>query len=405
MPSTRARRASLPPKVRVREAVRRTRQLARRRSPVKPPRSKLYLLGGYITAMAIGAALTALALRPRVTIESTRGPDPLRTAPNSYMWAAQPPAEFPTPPYARFLKDVKIVLDPGHGGRAYIPNFKRGPTGLREDEVNLSVARFLREFLENVGAQVIMTRDEDVYLDREMKADLRLRSEIANRERADLFLSIHHNGAETPDSNYTSVFYHGPPDHSPASQNVARQILWGVQDAMRLEQHLNCAVLSDYVVYPGEGFAVLRYADGPAVLSESSFHSNPMEESRLRDPIYNRREAYGLFVGLARWAQGGLPRVSLLDNSGNNRERILTLSLDDGLSSRGGWGEKLPKILESSIRISAKDAVLPFDFDAAKAQVKLRISAEQLRRAGKLRVDFENVFGQCVLRPWVEMGE
>lgn len=398
MRATQQNRVRLPAATRVRAALRRRGRTTNTATSGPGPWQSA---GRYLTAVAIGAALTALVMRPRDVTEPTPGPDPLKTAPTEFAWSAHPPAEFPAPPFARFLKDVKIVLDPGHGGRAYIPNFKRGPTGLREDEVNQAVAGFLREFLEAVGAQVILTREEDVYLDRDMKADLRLRSEIANRERADLFLSIHHNGSETPDTNYSSVFYHGLPDHSPASLNVARHLLWGIQDALRLEQHLNCAILSDYNVYPGEGFAVLRYADVPAVLTESSFHSNPFEESRLRDPVYNRREAYGLFLGLARWAQGGLPRVALNGVAGSGRERTITLNLNDGLSGRGGWGEKAPKILASSIHARLAGAELPFEFDAARAQLKARVSVEQLRRSGSLRVDFQNVFGQYALHPRV----
>ena len=61
-------------------------------------------------------------------------------------------------------------------------------------------------------------------------------------------------------------------------------MLSGLNDALRLEQHLPCGVVSDYAIFPAKGFRVLREAYVPAVLSEASFHSNPEEEQRLRDP-------------------------------------------------------------------------------------------------------------------------
>lgn len=325
-------------------------------------------------------------------------------------WTRLPPASFAIPPYAKHLAGVRFALDPGHGGRAHEPNYKRGPTGLREAEVNLAVARRLREFLEGVGAQVTLTRDSDVWLAKDNSEDLRLRAAIANRERSDLFLSIHHNGAARPDANYTTVFYHGTPEDSPASLCAARYLLDGLRDALRLESELDCALLSDYAVHPPKraqkeraGFAVLRLAQVPAVLTEASFHSNPKEERRLRDPLYNRREAYGLFLGLARWAQAGLPRVTLLEPADGRLEggRTVVLRLHDGLSERGGWGSDLPKIFESSIVAWLDRVAVRFDFDPRTRELRFTPTREQAAKAGFLYVDFANIFGQRVLHPWI----
>jgi N-acetylmuramoyl-L-alanine amidase len=299
-----------------------------------------------------------------------------------------------------------VVLDPGHGGRGDREGWKRGPTGLREAEVNLRVARFLRDFLAAAGASVELTRDADVYLDADNSKDLLARIAIANDLRADLFLSIHHNGAANSEANYTSVFYHATPDHSPASLDAARCLLAGINDALRLEQHLECGLVSDYAIYPDKGFAILRAAQVPAVLTESSFHSNPEEEKRLRDPVYNRREAYGLFIGLARWAQAGLPRVWLVesDEGGANPGNVIILGLDDGLSSRGGFGLTLPQIQADSLLVEFEGRSLPYELDLAKRQ--LRITHRQMRgRRDHLYVDFANVFGQHVLHPRIDLRD
>lgn len=363
------------------------------------------LLCGLIGA-TIGGAAMWFTVRGAGREPTVPAPDPLQTPASAYEWSEQPSPRFPIPPYARFLEGVSIVLDPGHGGRADRKNWKRGPTGLREAEVNLRVAQYLRDFLSATGAKVVMTRDADAYLDKNMASDLRKRSAIANDLKADLFLSLHHNGVDNSPANYTSVFYHGTPDHSPASLDAARWLLAGINDVLRLEQHLECGLVSDFAVVPKRGFAVLRETNVPAVLVEASFFTNPDEEERLRDQVYNRREAYGLFLGLARWAQAGLPRVEIARTStqkSRRREEIVVV-LDDGLAGRRGFGLKLPQIQSESIVVELSGEPITFSFDASKKRLAIsNIPISVRRRGGRLRVDFVNTSGQHVLHPWIEI--
>ena len=82
------------------------------------------------------------------------------------------------------LKGFKIALDPGHGGDHF---GAIGPARLSEKEINLTLARQLKTLLEKKGAEVLMTRTEDVTL------ELYDRMELAGRWGADIFISIHHN--------------------------------------------------------------------------------------------------------------------------------------------------------------------------------------------------------------------
>ncbi len=333
--------------------------------------------------------------------------DPLKTGPTDYTWTALPEPAFPIPPYARFLSGVRIVLDPGHvGQRDPGGSWKRGPTGLREAEVNLRVAQFLRELLTAAGAKVVLTREKDENADLPDKDDLRQRVEMANKLPADLLLSIHHNANGSPQPNYTSVFYHGTAADNPGSLSAGRYLITGLNDALRLESHLECALLSDFAVYERNGFAVLRQAEVPAVLSEASFHSNPEEEVRLRDPVYNRREAYGLFLGLARWAQAGLPRVALVPATSRESRRSgdVVLSLDDGLSARGGWGAAQIKILPESLVVKLDDQPMRYKLDAGKRQLHVSVPAGSRGGRGTLFVDFENIFGQHVVHPRITLN-
>ncbi|MCA9244709.1 MAG: N-acetylmuramoyl-L-alanine amidase [Phycisphaerales bacterium] len=359
-----------------------------------------WLCGGVLGAGA------ALGLRPPTTrierqIERSDGvilPDPTYARGADYPWSRQAPPEFPIPPYAEHLRGVRIVLDPGHGGRGDVPGFKRGPTGLREAEVNLRVAKYLRDFLREAGASVTLTREDDRYLHKENSADLQARAEVANRANADLFLSIHHNAAGSPRANYSAVFYHGDADHSPASLSAARFFVAGLADALRLESQLPCPVLSDENMYE-TGFGVLRAANVPAVLTEASFYSNPDEETRLRDPIYNRREAYGLFVAIARWGYAGLPRVRIIEPAGRwKRGEPIAVALDDGLRGRGGWGKDRVRIVRDSFSVKVNGEWADFSVD--EGMTRLTISPPETRENElRVRVDFENVFGQRVLHP------
>ena len=362
-----------------------------------------YLVGACIGGLAVAAGVWLVQSR---TTPHSKRPDPLKGRPQDFVWTEQPEPTFPIPPYARYLSGVRIVLDPGHVGQRDLGGtWKRGPTGLREAEVNLRVAQFLRDFLSAAGARVVLTRDTDRSLDLPDDDDLQQRAELANRMPADLLLSIHHNGNGDRRPNYTTVFYHGMPGHSPASLSAGRHLVNGLHDALRLTSQLDCALLSDYALYPNKGLAVLRAATVPAVLSEASFHSNPEEEDRLRDAVYNRREAYGLFLGLARWAADGLPRVALVQPGDGQvgRKETVIVALDDGLSSRGGWAAELSKILPDSIDVKLDGQIAHYTFDPAKRQ--LRITPPSGLKPGQrtLWVDFENIFGQHVLHPEIAL--
>jgi len=373
-----------------------TAQPRRRRRSSKARRLQplLWALGG-----ALLGALTAKLLdhgQRTIPIDHTRTPA------QQYRWTDLPAPGFPIPPQARYLSGLRVVLDPGHvGQRDPGGTWKRGPTGLREAEVNLRVAQFLRQFLEAANAEVRLTRSTDESLDLPDKDDLQQRVELANSWPADLFLSIHHNASADARANYTAVFYHGGPGRSPASLDAARHLAAGLSAALRLETQLPCPVVSDLALHANDGFAVLRLAEVPAVLCEASFHTNPQEEQRLRDPLYNRREAYGLFVGLVGWAYDGLPRVRLLQPADGRVRRggEVIVELDDGLSARGGLGGDRREIRADSLRVQLGERKVPYAVDWARRRLRVTIPRQQRSATTVLEVDFVNLLGQHVLHP------
>ncbi len=267
--------------------------------------------------------------------------------------------EFPT--YTRHLKGYKICLDPGHGGQAHVPDYKRGPTGVREAEVNLKVAFHLRDMLQNVGATVVMTRVDDAYV------SLARRSQIANESGADFFISLHHNGIDnSPETNYTSTWYHGDADDSRQSLDLARYIQQGVSDALRLPRSPATGLYSDKLV-TSSGFGVLRLTECPAVLCEASFLSNPEEEARLQDDNYLRQEAYGYLLGIARYVAAGFPKGILIHpqhtSAVQTKTPYLQIRVMDGLHERGAWMLKRQQVFTDSIRVKVDGVTVPHHYD------------------------------------------
>ncbi len=266
------------------------------------------------TLLTLAATLAGCqAPQPRPTPTTQPAVDPM-TAVNTLIDA--PPGfldqhidspEFPIPPYAKYLKGVKICLDPGHGGDAHKRAYKRGPTGVREAEMNLRVAQYLRELLTRCGADVKLTREDDT------ESSLAARADVATTWGADLFVSIHHNAiGNKPKVNHTTVWYHNDVDYRPSNLDLARYLCGGLYDTLALPELADVPLKSDQLMYES-GFGLLRAAKVTAALCEISFFTNPDEEQRLRTPEWNFKEAYGLFLGLARYTAGGLPRATLVD--------------------------------------------------------------------------------------------
>jgi N-acetylmuramoyl-L-alanine amidase len=197
------------------------------------------------------------------------------------------------------------MIDPGHGGKD--PG-ATGPTGLKEKDVVLAIGRKIREKLARSGEfDVRMTRDEDVFI------PLEERTAMANKGRADLFVSLHINASPNrrAEGYSTYVLSRGASNREDlelaARENgVPIRKLQGVKfiiddmftgarknESLRLAKTVNDAVVRHVSTrYPGAQslglkqapFYVLVGARMTAVLVEASFISNAREESRLRDP-------------------------------------------------------------------------------------------------------------------------
>ncbi len=201
------------------------------------------------------------------------------------------------------LQGKTIVIDPGHGGSAATDSYRQGPTGEREEWIDLRVGLMLKELLEQKGATVFMTRTEDVPF------PLAQRPKMAVDNEADLFVSIHHNATADPAVNFPIIYYHGL-----ASENQAG-VAFSKLLAKSLTKHMYkvktpVSIVSDFTIFSGAGAGVLRGSYGiPGVLAEASFFTNPDEENRLKQKEHNMNEAIAYAEAIEKFFSKPVPPI------------------------------------------------------------------------------------------------
>ena len=224
------------------------------------------------------------------------------------------------------LKVRTIVIDPGHGG--HDPGAV-GPSGLREKDVNLRIAKRLRERLIEEGKSFGI---ENVYLTRSTDRFIPLeeRTAIAKKRKADIFISIHCNGAKRKKAHGIETYILGFTDDQTSLQLAAREnatTTKGLHElGSTLKQYIlsakkeesqqvagyvqksiiqNVSVKYKYVKNKGvkkAPFVVLIGADVPSLLIEASFITNPREERRLKSEAYINRIVNGIVLGIKKYS-------------------------------------------------------------------------------------------------------
>ena len=177
-----------------------------------------------------------------------------------------------------------IVLDPGHGGSANGAEYG----GVKEKDLNLSIALQAAELLRQAGLDVLMTRTDD------RDVDLYERTDLANGQEADLFVSVHCNASV--DHNDALGIYTCAYSESSKGWELAETLYQTMQAATGAPA---------FGMEPRPNLAVLRTSKMPAALVECGFMSTPEELALLVQPMYQARLARGIADGvLAYLAQG-----------------------------------------------------------------------------------------------------
>ena len=186
-------------------------------------------------------------------------------------------------PSGRSPAEVTVVIDPGHGGS---DTGAVGPCGSMEKDANLLLATAVRQALENRGYRVVMTREDDSF------PALYDRPKVAHRERADAFISIHHN-APAYNRNPVDLRYHAVYAWNSLGERLAGAINRRMAGAMP-------DVPNEGVLHAN--FAVTRNPEIPSCLIEADFLTSPAGEEAAFDPIRRTAVATAIAEGFSDWA-------------------------------------------------------------------------------------------------------
>lgn len=246
--------------------------------PVLPPRKTEHLITMAAALLVlVGGLLAASAWRKNDTNVSSEQPLPS-----------------PAPTAAGPLSGLTILVDPGHGG--YDGGARCRDSGLWEKALNLAVSLRLEEALVQRGAQVVMTRREDVDLCTEdrpttltkKRQDMQNRIALAREHQADMVLSVHMNEYRARSESGPQVFYR-------AALDPGRLLAGCIQSALIAHlqpQKERAAMAGDYFILQ---------LDVPSVLIECGFVSNPAEEKLLLTKAYQEQLAQAIADGVEEY--------------------------------------------------------------------------------------------------------
>jgi len=227
-----------------------------------------------------------------------------------------------------------VVLDPGHGG--VDPGAERD--GVNEKELMLSFARTLADDLRRAGVEVVLTREEDVFV------ALQTRVAIAHQAQGDLFISLHADSLSQGGAKGATVYLLSDEASDAATEHLAArhnrsdiiagadltgsddQVAQVLLDLARQETEPRSAQLADSLIagmadaggpmnrrpLRRAGFSVLKSADIPSVLVEIGFLSSKRDLVNLRDPVWRQGMADGIAQGVLAWRDADAARAALV---------------------------------------------------------------------------------------------
>lgn len=200
------------------------------------------------------------------------------------------------------LKGKVIVIDPGHGGKDG-GAMGNDPERTAEKEITLEVAKLVRDYAEQAGAIVYLTRETDSDLaDEQLRGlsnrksqDIRRRLAFIHEKNADFFVSIHLNALPSPKWRGAQTFFYPRfKENKHLATLIQEELIRNLENTERKPLQLNHVYL-------------LKYAKVPGALVEIGFISNEEELELLKQPSYQRKVAASIYQGMLRYVEEPLP--------------------------------------------------------------------------------------------------
>lgn len=173
-----------------------------------------------------------------------------------------------------------IIIDAGHGGE---DGGATSCTGVLEKTINLEISIRLQNLFHLLGIKTKMTRTDDSAINttgntiaKRKLSDLKNRLELVNQTSNGILLSIHQNYFSDSKYSGAQMFFNQTEDGKLLAQLLQSEFRNSLSNNNRKAK-------------AASGVYLMKYAEVPAVLIECGFLSNPEEESRLRDPEYQKK--------------------------------------------------------------------------------------------------------------------
>lgn len=185
-------------------------------------------------------------------------------------------------------KEYAVVLDAGHGSS---DSGKVGINGVLEKDINLSISKKTKKYLEKKGIRVVMTRDKDESLaegengNRKVQ-DMKARVKRINDTKPDLAVSIHQNSYHEESIHGAQVFYY---EHSESGEKDARIL----QEALLAVDPDNTRQVKANTTY-----YLLKRTEVPILIVECGFLSNQEEAEKLASEDYQKEIAKAIANGI-----------------------------------------------------------------------------------------------------------
>lgn len=207
------------------------------------------------------------------------------------------PTDTPYPfevPAGKEVQEVLIVIDAGHGGRdpGTVSPYEKD---IFEKDITLDIAKRTVGYLQGSGIKVIMTREGEDHLNDVIKEDLIARAEVANKNNATLFVSIHVNAYDLKVKGGAQV--HGmevyymdkaTPYEDFKTEQLAQTVGQFIHD--RSGEKFNGIKINDY--------SVLRNTKMPAILIETGYITNKEDHKNLLSDDFREKTASGIAEGI-----------------------------------------------------------------------------------------------------------
>ena len=216
------------------------------------------------------------------------------------------------------LKIRTIVIDPGHGGKDPGAVYN----GLKEKDIVLEISKYLYEYLKaDPDLNIHLTRNKDIFI------PLEERTAIANKLKADIFVSIHANAAKNKAASGLETFVFNVTNDRAALEVAALEnqattksisdlqgILKDILKYSKLEESVSLAgsvqsclvknvkaTTKQNLGVKQAPFYVLVGATMPAILVETGFLSNNDDASKLKSSAYRKKVAKGIYDGIKEY--------------------------------------------------------------------------------------------------------